>query len=123
MARIGGVGKVAREVEELRVKWIWNSWSGARESGRRARVASNAVHGELREEKERRARRRRKVRQVVAREGVVVDLAASPTAKQRGDALDGHARLRERRCHYCEPCVTGRNREKGDESMTCGVHM
>ena len=84
---------------------------------------SNAVHGEPREEKERRARRRRKVRQVVAREGVVVDLATPPTAEQRGDALDGHARLRERRCHYCEPCVTRRNREKEGESMTCGVHM
>ena len=53
----------------------------------------------------------------------VDNLATPPTAEQRGDALDGHARLRERRCHYCEPCVTGRNREKEGESMTCGVHM
>ena len=57
-ARFGGVGKGAREVEELQVKWIWNLWRGARESGRRARAASRAVHGEPRKEKKRRARRR-----------------------------------------------------------------
>ena len=42
-------------------------------------------------ERERKARRRRKVRQVVAREGIVVDLAASPTAEHAATFLDGHA--------------------------------
>ena len=31
-ARFGGVGKEARKVIELRLRWIWNPWSGARES-------------------------------------------------------------------------------------------
>ena len=58
------------------------------------------------------------------------------SGKLRGrlsDATDGRARGNvprrprtasgESECHYCEPCVTGRNREKGGESMTGGVHM
>jgi len=58
------------------------------------------------------------------------------SGKLRGrlsDATDGRARgdvprrprtaSGESECHYCEPCVTGRNREKGGESMTGGVHM
>ena len=32
-ARFGGVGKGAREVEELRVKWIWNPWRKTRGNG------------------------------------------------------------------------------------------
>ena len=58
-AREGGVEEEARKVDKLQVKWIWDPWRETRESGRRARVVSNAVHGEPREEKERRARRKR----------------------------------------------------------------
>ena len=111
-------------MEELRVRWIWKLWREARESGRRARVVSNAVHGEPREEKERRARRRRKVRQVVAREGVVVDLATPPTAEHAATFLDGHATasggIGAITANRASPGETGR---REGERMTCGVHM
>ena len=50
--------------------------------------------------------------------GGVTDGRARGNAPRRPRTASGES---ER--HYCEPCVTGRNREKGGESMTCGVHM
>ena len=123
MARIGGVGKDAREVEELRVKWIWNSWSGARESGRRARTASNAVHGKHREEKE-----RRRVAEESEAGGELGKASwttwrCSPTAEHAAMLLDGHARLWE----ASSPLLrTVPHREKiglREWRMTGGVHV
>ena len=103
-------------MEELLVRWIWELWRGARESGRRARAASSAVHGELRKEKKRRGSANESEGRWRAREGVVDDLATLD-GRENGIALhDGKAQrwgLRESsERHYCELCGTGRNREK-----------
>ena len=78
-------------MEELRVRWIWKLWREARESGRRARVVSNAVHGELRKEKKRRGSANESEGRWRAREGVVDDLATLD-GRENGIALhDGKA--------------------------------
>ena len=59
-AREGGVEEEARKVDELRVKWIWDPWRETRESGRRVRAVSRAVHGEPKEEERRTTSRRGK---------------------------------------------------------------
>ena len=48
-AREGEFEEEARKVDELRVKWIWDSWRETRDSGWRARGASCVVHGETEE--------------------------------------------------------------------------
>jgi len=65
----------------------------------------------------------------------VRQVASSGEGRGRlGDATDGRARgdvprrprngFGRRRCHYCEPCVTGRNREKrGRENDMWGPHV
>ena len=50
-AVIGGVEEEAKEVDDIWVKWIWDTWRGARESGRRTGSRSNSVHGVGRKKK------------------------------------------------------------------------
>jgi len=108
-ARFGGVGKDTREVEELRAKWIWNLWRGARESGRRARTASSAVHGGPRKEKKRNGSASESEGRWRAREDVVDDLTTfdgRATRRRSSTATHGFGRTPP-----AIPCAV-RNREK-----------
>ena len=109
MARNGEVGKDTREVEELRAKWIWNLWRGARESGRRARTASSAVHGGLRTEKKRNGSASESEGRWRAREDVVDDLTMSPRRENGEGSSDGQRmaveELREGSSLHTVPCA------------------
>ena len=84
---------------------------------------SDAIHGELREEKETKARLRRERGRWRAQEMSVVDLESLDGRKTGIGLHDGNdtatGGFGRRRCHYCDV----QHRKKGGGCMTGGVHV
>ena len=125
-ARFGGVGKEAREVVELRVRWIWDPWRVARESAGDSELAhsvSMATEGGGRE----------------GTEGAEGSAAGGELGKAAWSTWRRHRRpgnrdrpprrqrhsdggFGRRRRHYCD-VRTGRSMGEEGERLTCGGHV